>query len=190
MDTIILVGHPGSQCIVPASKYLTGKYLSDFDVRYLNYDGEIHGWSQFVADYLKTLAVPTVIFALDDYLVSGFDRTAYDELKKKLTPDVACVKLFHTDNHEHEGYPVTTQYTLWDREFLIALLEQTRTPWDFEIRGSNIFSEFGAKSIYGVPAIEYNTSSCLSSRWHGVRWEGVKQEDLEYIIHNKLCLDI
>lgn len=178
---VILVGYPASQQIVPASRYLTSKYLPGFDKHYLNYVGDISGWSRFVATYLTHLKDEKVIFALDDYLVSGFNKEVYEDLNQKVKDEVVCAKLHDTTEEEHIGYPVTTQYTIWNREFLINLLSQTTTPWDFEIHGSSIFNNLKVKSIYTVPAITYNTSSCLSSRWQGVDWKGVKQEDLKII---------
>ena len=184
MDKIILVGYPGSQFLVPASRYLTDKYLKDFEVHWLNWVDDLKGWSTFVATYLAHLEDKNIIFALDDYLVSGFNKEVYEKLAQKCKDDIVAVKLHDTTVEEHIGYPVTTQYTIWNREFLIDLLSQTTTPWDFEIRGSNIFSRLKVKSIASpVPAIEYNTSSALSGRWKGVDWKGVKEEDL-LIIQN------
>lgn len=182
---LILVGHPGSQCIVPASKYLVEKYLP-FKAHWLNWVGDIKGWSNFVGSYLAQLDCEFVIFTLDDYLVSGFNEEAYREaLKKFEDKKVMCVKLHKTDLEEHRGYPVTTQYTIWRREFLIDLLCITHDPWHFEITGSDVFMGMGLKSVFlEVPAITYNTSSCLSARWRGVDLKGVNPEDMETI--NKL----
>lgn len=176
----ILVGYPASQKIVPASKYLVGKYLP-FKVHWLNWVGELNGWSNFVATYLAHLDCEKVVFALDDYLVSGFNQEIFDKAVKEVKLNTVAVKLCETTPEEHESYPVTTQYTIWDRQFLIDLLTETTTPWDFEIRGSQIFRNIGTKSLYGFPAIKYDVHSCLSSRWEGVKWDGVKEEDLNII---------
>src|SRR3990167_1229695 len=170
---IILVGYPGSQPIVKASKYLTDKYLPGFDIHWLNWIGGLEGWSNFVANYLAHLDDEKVIFALDDYLISGFDEDKFKEALK-LEP---CVKLCETTWGEHRGYPVTTQYTIWNRKELIDLLSKTTTPWDFEISGSNLFK--GKSNL--LTCIHYDNHSALSGRWKGVDWSGVKQEDLEII---------
>lgn len=184
---IILIGHPGSQHIVPASKYLTDKYLKDFNVTFLNWDGPLHDWSQFVKAHVERTEGSQVILALDDYLVSGFHRDVYDELSKELKDRTVCVKLLATTPEEHEGYPVTTQYTLWDKEFLLSLLGHTSDPWNFEINGSNIFWQFNVKAHFTQrTAIEYDPHSCLSARWKGINWNGVKPDDMEYIINNHL----
>lgn len=178
---VILVGYPGSQFLVPASKYLTTKYLPNMDIRYLNYEGPKEQWSQFVRDYLVELRDKHVIFSLDDYLISEpLNNLIYQDALHHFHQHVVAVKLFRCTRQEHDEYPVTTQYTIWDRKYLVELLSRTTTPWDFEIRGSQIMNFGKEQSYYSLNvALEYNTSSALSSRWEGVRWDGVSKEDLE-----------
>lgn len=185
---VILIGYPGSQCIVPASKYLTSRYLPlYFNTIYINYKGEINGWAKYLSTFLEYLTDETIIFALDDYLISDFDRSAYMSAENALEGDVACVKLCHSTEQEHIEYPVTTQYTIWNRLFLIELLSHPKVnnPWQFEIEGSKIFNEIGAKVLHRH-CLEYYTNSSISSRWDGIRLDGLKQEDINYIKQNGL----
>jgi hypothetical protein len=181
---IILIGYPGSQKIVPASKYLTSKYLPGFDITYLNYKGDINGWAQYVADFLEYLTDGKIIFALDDYLVCGpLDEKIYKEANSAVgTIDgrLVCVKLCECSEQEHEEYPSTTQYTIWDRLFLIKLLRQVSTPWQFEIEGSKIMKQIGVHTIV-KSCIPYFTNSSLSNRWSGIRWDGLKEDDIREI---------
>jgi hypothetical protein len=184
---IVLVGHPGSQSLVPASKYLTSKYLPGFDIRYLNHTGDKYEWSKYALEYIRNLTGPLVIFSLDDYLISEkFNQDIYDDAVSRFMEDgIECVKLFPCSPEEHAEYPVTTQYTIWDRRFLMFLLKQTADPWDFEMRGSKIFNTLKRGSIrLPKPAITYNTSSALSTRWPGVRWDGLNEEDINHIKTN------
>ncbi len=182
----ILIGHPGSQIIVPASKYLTSKYLPMFDITYLNYDGPIEGWSKYVAGYLKYLTDEFVIFALDDYLIAdSIDIEAYEDAEQSISEDVMCVKLCKCTEEEHKEYPVTTQYSIWNREFLIWLLGKVDTPWDFELRGSQIFDIYLKTSLLR-PCINYFTNSSLSARWEGINLEGLKEQDIKYLKENGL----
>lgn len=187
---VILVGYPGSQFLVPASKYLAEKYLPGFDLHYLNWMGLKPGWSGFVAKYLKELTDKYVIFALDDYLIEEpINMPLFQDAMSLFVkdPDTACVKLCETNYEEHKSYPVTTQFTVWDREFLISLLEKTEDPWHFEIVGSSLYRETGRQSIFGTqPVLKYDVHSALSSRWQGINWGKVKQEDLDYIKNNNL----
>ncbi len=177
---IVLVGYRGSQKIVPASKYLTDKYLPMFDKIYLNYTDGINGWGNYVASFLKYLPDETVIFALDDYLVSG--EIDMDNFKKALreiedSPNIACSKLCYCRDDENEEYPITTQYTLWRKEALIELLEKTYDPWRFEVNGSRDFQGI----MIHRPCIPYFTNSSISARWEGVRLDGLTIEDQQYL---------
>lgn len=183
---VILVGHRDSQKIVPASKFLVDKYIPMFDVTYLNYQGGINQWSNYLAGYLRYLTDERVILALDDYFLSDYiDIEAYQKAEDETDQDVMCIKLCASTPEEHEEYPCTTQYSIWNREFLIWILEQTHGPWDFERNGSKLFKASGMKSIHR-PCLEYNVHSGLSSRWEGLNLEGLKEEDLNYLKANGL----
>lgn len=184
---IVLVGHPGSQSLVPASKYLTSKYLPGFDIRYLNHTGQNSEWSQYVWSYLRNIIGPLVILSLDDYLISApIDQELYDDAITRFMEDgVVAVKLFSCSTDEHEEYPVTTQYTIWDRRYLMNLLKNTSDPWNFEMKGSWMFKNGSDKVVrMEAPPLQYNTSSALSKRWEGVKWDGLSEEDINYIKTN------
>lgn len=175
---VILIGYPGSQKIVKASKYLTGKYLPGFDITYLNYTGEISGWATYLSNYLYSIPDKTIIFALDDYLVADYvDIDKYRAALKELTGDVVCIKLCKSTAQEHEEYPVTTQYCIWDKKYLIWLLNQVQTPWQFEIIGSRLFN----KTVLLRTCLDYFCNSSISGRWEGINLTGLKEEDLKII---------
>lgn len=183
---IILVGHPGSQKIVPASKYLTGKYLPMFEPIYLNYKGGINGWSEYLSNFLKYFTDDFLILALDDYLIADhIDLDAYfyaeDEIQRR---DAVCTKLCQCTEQEHEEYPCTTQYTIWNRKELIFILDRIKTPWEFEINGSAIFKGNPRWESLHRPCLTYFANSCLSSRWEGVKLDGLKEEDINYLKTN------
>jgi len=175
---IVLVGHEGSRQVRKISEYLTNKYLPKYmKVRYIENDRPVNEWSAFVADYLKTLPDREVILSLDDFLIrnrmnSREFTTAWSMVKKG-----CCVKLCPTAEQEHIEYPVTCQYTLWNREDLIALLEQTTSPWDFETNGSKLYK--GESLVH--TCLDYDNHSALSSRWKGIKLDGIKEEDINYI---------
>lgn len=171
MPRIILIGYPESQKVVPLSKYLLKKYMPDFNVLWLNYHGEVDGWSKFLRQYLSNLPDKKIIFGLDDYLVTGFDEEAYKEAESTWP----CVKLCYATEKEHVEYPVTTQYTIWDKKELINLLKQTNSPWNFEMTGSALFK--GVSNL--KPCVKYYTNSSISSRWKGVDLQGLSDEDKE-----------
>lgn len=179
----ILIGHPFSQIIVPASKYLTSKYMPGFEFVYLNYSGEINGWAKYLRGFLDYFTDKHVIVALDDYLIAdSIDMWKYKVAALEAGLGAKCVKLCRCSEEEQEEYPVTTQYCIWDREFLVWLLTQPniRTPWEFELNGSSKFKELDEYSKV-VTCLNYFTNSSLSSRWEGIRLDGLKEEDINYM---------
>jgi len=189
MNKVVLVGYPGSQRIVPASKYLTHKYMRQFDITYLNYTGDIQWWSKYVAGYLEYLTDEYVIFSLDDYLISDYiDMGVYYVSAAEMRENIMCVKMCYCTNEEHEEYPVTTQYCIWNRRYLIWLLLQVNTPWEFEIIGSQIFKREQADDptikCLVRSCLPYFTNSSISSRWDGVKLTGLNETDIKYITEN------
>ena len=211
---ILLAGHEGSKCILKISSYLTNKYLSDFEVIYLNYGqapdflgtyvsldneqiGGVNSWSKYLVEYLETIKDKLVIFALDDYLInSKVDKFLYNVLLNKVKGDVVCAKLCdnsHYTPHQYtlEGlvftlnpveYTCTTQYTIWNKDFLIEVLKQVNNPWEFELKGTEYINKSGKKVIGSLkPVISYYTNSCLSSRWKGIDYTGINEKDLRVI---------
>ena len=184
---VILAGYEGSKQILSASSYLIKKYLKGFDVYFLNYgkyDGKLHtgtyvsldegqksgagGWARYVREYLRTLDDKYIIFGLDDYLLSKLiDMKLYNSIDLVL---VDCVKLCSESNLA-KHYSCTTQYTIWKRELLIEILEKVCTPWQFEFYGSQILNGM-FKTIIHIPCMTYPSSSCLSTKWKGVRLDG------------------
>jgi hypothetical protein len=180
---VVLLGYSGSQGIVPASKYLTSMYMPMFNFIYLNNDKGPNMWSDYVAGFLEYLTDEYVIFSLDDYLLADYIHIdKFEEAEAEIGGDVVCVKLCQSTEQEHEEYPVTTQYTIWNREFLIWLLRrpEIRNPWQFEIEGSKIFRTTGKKVLHR-PCLDYFTNSSISSRWEGVRLDGLKEEDVKTV---------
>ena len=183
---IILIGYPGSQHIVPASRYLAKKYLPGFDIIYFNYTGEINGWSKYLADYFLKLTDKYVIMALDDSLLIGpINIDIYNSALNKMSEEVVCIKLCSNTPEELEEYPVTTQYCIWDREFLIKLLSETSSPWDFEMRGSMIFKTWDKKTLVET-CLDYPVNSALSNRWQGVKTESNNPDDIKYLREHNL----
>ena len=174
----VVVGYPDSQSILPLTKYLVFKYMPGISFTFLNYEGQINGWSNFIANYMETLEDEKVIFALDDYLIGEpMDMEAFNKALMLPTP----VKLCECSEEEQIEYPVTTQYTIWDRKELISILRQTTTPCDFEVNGSKIIG--GETAV--CKCLEYDVHSALSARWVGVRINNIKQEDLNEILNNR-----
>ena len=184
----ILVGYPTSQKIKPGVEYLNSKYLPpELEVTYLNYEGKTEKWSEYLADYLSQLIDEVIVFSLDDYLINApIDQRKWERALELIKDkDVVCVKLCSNTEEEFVEYPITTQYCLWKREFLIEILKQTTTPWDFEMRGSILFKQMKDKKVLLETCLSYYTNSSISSRWMGIDLKGLNDEDKKEF--KKLC---
>lgn len=176
----ILVGYPGSLKIKKATEYLNNKYLP-FNYRHLVYEGELDGWGEYIANYLRIFEDEYILFALDDYLLGKpLDQRIFDTLLALMDKDHPVAKLCVCTPQENEEYPITTQYSIWNREYLISLLDRTTSPWDFEITGSRLFKQEGKKLLWG-PALSYYTNSSLSNRWQGIKLAGLKDGDIKVV---------
>lgn len=172
---IIFIGSSKSDCIIEASKYLADKYLPQFEKIYLKFDRDLEYWSVYLSGYLAALKDENIIFGMDDFLIaSPIDINVYLNAYKEIGDDVVCIKLCKSTPEEHEEYPVTTQLSIWNREYLISLLEQTNSPWNFERKGSRIFD----KKCLLRTCIDYNCNSSTSIRWEGYVLDGLSEKDI------------
>ncbi len=180
---IILIGSDRSTGIIDASKYLFSKYLPGFDTVYLTYNGVLDQWSNYLAGFLAYLTDEKVIIGLDDFLIEEtIDWVTYQKASMELGGDVVCVKLCRSTEEEHKMYPVTTQLSIWNRKYLIWLLRQTYSPWDFELRGRGLID----KTVLLRTCIQYDGNSALSGKWPGVNLGKLTDEDVYYLRSNKM----
>jgi hypothetical protein len=182
---IVLVGYPGSQKIKPITENLLNKYLPEFELIFLNYEGNISGWSEYCWKKLEGIEDESIIFTLDDYWINSNIDERYSQAVRKLTGDVRSVRLNGSERDGiQENYSVTAQYCVWDKDTLVEILKETDTPWDFEINGTRIYNEKGYKT-YGFrePIIKYSDCSVMSERHPGmVNVEGLNEEDIKLVL--------
>ena len=164
---------------------------------------DVSFWAADIAYYLNGIDDDLIIFALDDYLLSApLDVPIYERLLDEVlsVPEIVCARLCQSDFYrayewqsyrdgliilaDEAEYSATTQYCIWDRRFLIDLLRQVKTPWEFEITGSRILKQSGKKVIGSTtPALRYPDASSLSSKWRGrVRVVDNRKEDIDYLV--------
>lgn len=182
---IVLIGSDRSVRIREASQYLITKYLPGFCPIYLSYNGILEKWSSYLGGFLSYLTDDKIILGLDDFLVEEKINlvTFYDALQEmKMNKEIVCVKLCYNTPEEFSQYPVSTQFSIWDRKYLIWMLRQTTNPWLFETEGSKLLN----KEVLLRPCIQYHGNSALSHKWPGVNLGNLKDEDVYYLRQNNL----
>lgn len=183
---ILLVGYPGSKKIAPITSALIDKYLNGFEPEYFYHTGDIDSWSKACRRRVEDIEDKRLIFTLDDYWINRpIDSDRYEKALEKLTDKVKCVRLLGSEKDGiQDNYQVTAQYCIWDKNALLKILSQTTQPWDFEIRGTEIFKLCGYKT-YGFrePIIHYSDCSVMSERHPGkVNVEGLGEEDIKLVL--------
>lgn len=183
LPKIFLAGYPGSQKIVPITKYLLNKYLPSFEVVFINYTGKVEGWGKFFADYFDKISDKYLIFSLDDFFISQpIDMALYAQISMQ---DAICVKLCECSEEDNKSFPITCQYSLWDRGKLVEFLKLATGPWNFEMKLSAVINqmfsektveEFGRRFKF-YPVLKYDTKSALSKKWQGINWDGLNPVD-------------
>lgn len=166
----------------------------------------MQNWSRYLKEYLTGLNDKFIILGMDDMLLSSsIDLTQYyDKLLSYITmaDNIVCAKLCTSDFHKPEEYEMIDkevmvlnpnalysavgQYALWNREFLIWLLEQTTDPFSFEGEGSKIINASGKKIIGTKKAtIPYPDRSSMSRSWPGkIKVVGNPKKDIDYLLEN------
>lgn len=162
-------------------------------------------WLVALTEYLSNLDDKLIIWGSDDFFLSKPIKTkAYISLLNKIKSEenIVCAKLcnslFHNkseyDSIEDDmfllnntaEYSAVVQFCIWRREFLITMLRQANSPWDFERDGSQRLNATGKKVIGTFDcALKYPTRTATSGTHPGkVSVLGNKNEDIEFLIEN------
>lgn len=137
-------------------------------------EGAADGWSAYLRKHLETLEDELVILTLDDYYptkspdiellekvanlvkkdktIGRFDITWDTFLFGQYAQLSKPAPLSLLEKKSHMQYRICTQPAIWDREYLIRILEKTTSPWSFEIEGSRLSGEFPERVLaFGDP---------------------------------------
>lgn len=118
-------------------------------------------WTRYIYDYLKDVDDEIVGFMLDDYLLCTepnreMIKIAHNLLKNKegigrfdltfdcqVEGDLLDKKIKISDyqvalKSPSADYRISTQTSLWKRDYLLKFLNNNWTPWQFEIEGTNL----------------------------------------------------
>jgi hypothetical protein len=149
-------------------------------------------WSYKIRQALTDIDDPFVVLALDDFLLARpLEIKNYENLLSAITndSDIVCAHLsisperqqnshfVHSKNTlgifelpKDSPYLISTQYSIWRREYLLQILDKVRTPWEFEVFGTGIVSkDQNAKVVQSFPpALAYPEPSALSARSPGL----------------------
>jgi len=148
-------------------------------------------WLDGVIDHLESIEDDQVLLLMDDYILNAPVNTGMvAQAVNMCAGDVGCVQLSAREDACHpyffdcgiEGfkeypldkpYSVTLQAGVWQREFLLRIMQRGETAWDVELKGSTRVSEYGKRVLSTTtPAMYYHPSGYMQK---GKVVESVKQ---------------
>ena len=125
--------------------------------------GGVYSWSRYICDYLKTIREEEIIFILEDFFpisspnlkllenafavfrsnnVGRFDISIDTSINRNFGPFMNYENYQIVKTRKNAMYRISTQPAIWKKKYLIKILEQTTTPWSFEIDGSKISKNY------------------------------------------------
>ena len=168
----------------------------------------IETWATDIANVMEKENNEYVIFMLDDFIPTDYVNTkVLDKVYSLIETDktvVRCalgidlfVNLPHDVIEECDGfdiieqkqessYRITTQPSIWKKDYLLSYLRKSSNPWSFET--SNMANDgnriIGTKGQYSFRWIE---ETALSGRHPGkINVLGMKPSDIKWCVDNKL----
>ncbi|HEY9596459.1 MAG TPA: hypothetical protein V6D33_02175 [Cyanophyceae cyanobacterium] len=147
-----------SDCPFPI--YLLSNYQSFSDRNVISVPiGEDLSWSKGLKQILEQISTPyTLLFLEDFFLLSPVDNArvlSCFETLRKLEGDMLRLKPDPPPNQPVQGFPeigrigmdaffrISTQTALWRREFLLNLLQENESAWEFEVNASDRSRDLG-----------------------------------------------
>ncbi len=193
-DEVILLGYdepedlPDNFTFVQMNDGDQGK-KQDFSNHLFSYFSSIDDthiiWS-FEDTFFKSPVKHTVIDILKSYL--SFDEIGRIDLTEGMS--TRSNKLFDTNNglkilsnHTDVNYKISTQMSIWNRQYLLDYLKPDRTPWTFETQGSTE-AKRDNRLILGVnrPNAPVDKNEGVTKQnLHKFNLKGMDKETIHYI---------
>lgn len=167
---------------------VTKSKLHNFNFRSFGYfNSSKKYWSANLSSILKTINDEYILLGLDDFFLSKkLNAENFLYLFKQLTSNSKYIsaeltlspmeKLLDRNLKQKKiyvypksyGFSINTQWRIWNRSYLISLLEKTTDAWNFEVLGSNILNNSNYKSISSYQyVLDYPEISAVTQRNKG-----------------------
>ncbi len=167
-------------------------------------------WASKIYELLSKELRPNekkIIFGLDDYLVidqfkkevfdevnkMGFDRyeMGWGALNKKPNTTLKVYDGWHISQYNKDAFYLSScQISVWNVETLLFILKRCTSPWDFEIKGTEIFRKIKNFKVLGTSgkfALRWQEESSLSfhRNKNKINVLGVRPRDVKEMVKLK-----
>lgn len=186
---------------------------SNFEFIKIKNDNNIQLWSTYIAEYLKHNETNDhIMLTLDDYFPNKkLDINVYNDLVSLAISDDKIGRInvgyfnynrinqvnIISEKSEYDlfylnqsvPYRLTCQTSLWNKSYLIRYFSNNFTPWDLELKGSDMANNDGFHIVgtYKKFAFDWIQESSLSGRHPGkINVLGLPIEDIRYLINNNI----
>lgn len=186
---------------------------SNFEFIKIKSDNNIQLWSTYIANYLKNNeSNEHVMITLDDYFPNQkLDLNIYNDLVElaKNNSKIGRINVGYfnynrisqvniiTDKPEYNlfylrqnvPYRLTCQTSLWNKSYLERYFSNNFTPWDLELKGSDMANNdgFHIAGTYKKFAFDWIQESALSGRHPGkINVLGLPIEDIKYLTESHM----
>lgn len=130
-------------------------------------------WADGAIKYLESLEEQTFLLLLGDYILENVIDTNRIKVAESLcSNDIGCVRLYAHDRESHflvnsniedfkeypldKPYSVSLQPSIWQKEFLLEILQKGENIWQTEVDGSKRICESKKKVIWSdVPILSH-----------------------------------
>tara|TARA_R100001510_G_C7656596_1_gene216786 strand:+ start:5692 stop:6594 length:903 start_codon:yes stop_codon:yes gene_type:complete len=173
------------------------------------------GWSKYILKYIRSLKDKQIILTLEDFFptrepnllllnkvkdllqnnekVGRFDLT-FDSYS---FGNFSTVKTFNNltliKKERYSEYRVSTQPSLWNVSFLTRILQNTTSPWDFEVNGSRISNNldydvfaFGDKTYKNFPTYWIHKGAVSRQYPNKINVLGIDPQTIKEMVDLKL----
>ena len=123
-------------------------------------------WSISLIDWLSNIKSEYILLLLDDQIIKRIspnkiikivnDMNSNDIKYAQISYGTHIIRRFLNKNIIFKSkvvnskYSINLQPSIWEKNFLINLLIKSETPWDFEIKSSQIYSQENFKAYYYI----------------------------------------
>lgn len=157
----------------PDNVYLSsetrGYSCAGIDINVIN-SNKVEPWSKRLYDALHKIPEEYIIFSLEDFFLLGpVDNTRIQKCLEWMKADrsIAECRLTNYDTVDsgdyykdtdfrvcpiEHPYRVDTQVALWRKSYLMSIINQMETPWQFEPRASQRSKSFPEKLLWFSPS--------------------------------------
>ena len=125
-----------------------GELPENFTFHSMGVHGPVNEWSTDLRKYFESIPDEHLIWFMEDQLIRSFNEDYFNMACSLMYPGIGRIDLTndtskreHTKDqfgvlwaHPRTRYRLSTQVSIWNKEFLLTYLTDGQNPWQFEVQ--------------------------------------------------------